>query len=48
MKTLPGLCICLAGSLRQWWALPLRLMVGYGFMAHGSARLARARFGQPG
>ena len=24
-----------------WWALPLRLMVGYGFMAHGLAKLSR-------
>jgi putative oxidoreductase len=23
-----------------WWALPLRLIVGYGFMAHGVAKLA--------
>lgn len=28
--------------LRQaWWALPLRLIVGYGFMEHGFAKLAR-------
>jgi putative oxidoreductase len=28
--------------LRQcWWALPLRLIVGYGFMEHGYAKLAR-------
>ncbi|MBS0362109.1 MAG: DoxX family protein [Proteobacteria bacterium] len=24
-----------------WWAIPLRLIVGYGFMAHGFAKLAR-------
>lgn len=24
-----------------WWAIPLRLIVGYGFMAHGGAKLAR-------
>jgi putative oxidoreductase len=24
-----------------WWAIPLRLIVGYGFMAHGAAKLAR-------
>lgn len=24
-----------------WWALPLRLIAGYGFMAHGWAKLAR-------
>jgi putative oxidoreductase len=23
-----------------WWAIPLRLIVGYGFMAHGVAKLA--------
>ncbi|HET7221314.1 MAG TPA: DoxX family protein [Vicinamibacterales bacterium] len=26
---------------RAWWAIPLRLIVGYGFMAHGAAKLAR-------
>ena len=26
---------------RAWWALPLRLVVGYGFMAHGFAKLSR-------
>jgi putative oxidoreductase len=26
---------------RAWWALPLRLIVGYGFMEHGYAKLAR-------
>lgn len=26
---------------RDWWALPLRLIVGYGFMEHGFAKLAR-------
>ena len=25
----------------QWWPLPLRLIVGYGFMEHGYAKLAR-------
>ena len=25
----------------SWWAVPLRLIVGYGFMAHGYAKLAR-------
>jgi putative oxidoreductase len=24
-----------------WWAIPVRLIVGYGFMAHGWAKLAR-------
>jgi putative oxidoreductase len=42
MKILPGPCVSLAGSLRRaWWALPLRLIVGYGFMEHGYAKLAR-------
>lgn len=32
----------LAPSLGDdWWALPLRMIVGYGFMAHGWAKLAR-------
>jgi hypothetical protein len=26
---------------RQWAPLPLRLMIGYGFIAHGSAKLSR-------
>ena len=26
---------------RGWWALPLRTIVGYGFMEHGFAKLAR-------
>lgn len=31
-----------AATLRRaWWALPLRLIVGYGFMEHGVAKLAR-------
>ena len=29
-------------SLRQaWFAIPIRLIVGYGFMEHGYAKLAR-------
>jgi putative oxidoreductase len=28
-------------SLATWYALPLRLIVGYGFMEHGYAKLAR-------
>ena len=30
-----------AMRLRDWSALPLRLIIGYGFMAHGYAKLAR-------
>jgi len=29
------------GSLRQWAIVPLRLVVGYGFIAHGMAKLLR-------
>jgi len=29
-----------AGRLRRWSALPLRLIVGYGFIAHGYAKIA--------
>jgi putative oxidoreductase len=29
------------GSLRGWALLPLRLLVGYGFLAHGAAKWAR-------
>jgi len=28
-------------QLRQWAPLPLRLIVGYGFLAHGWAKLSR-------
>ena len=42
METLLELCARPAGFLRQaWWALPLRAIVGYGFMEHGFAKLAR-------
>lgn len=42
METLFELCTRPAASLRRaWWALPLRLIVGYGFMEHGYAKLAR-------
>ena len=42
MRTLLELCTRPAGSLRRaWWALPLRLIVGCGFMQHGYAKLAR-------
>ena len=42
MKTLLELCSRPIASLRpDWWALPLRLIVGYGFMEHGIAKLAR-------
>jgi putative oxidoreductase len=27
--------------LAAWWALPIRLIVGYGFLAHGLAKLLR-------
>lgn len=29
------------GSLREWWPLLLRLIVGYGFLVHGYAKLTR-------
>src|SRR5215469_13726604 len=42
MNRLLELCTRPLASLReQWWALPLRLIVGYGFMEHGYAKLAR-------
>ena len=28
---------------QEWYAIPLRLIIGYGFMAHGYAKLARGR-----
>lgn len=42
MEMLLELSARLIVPLRQaWWALPLRLIVGYGFMEHGYAKLAR-------
>lgn len=42
MSTVIARCIRLAPSLAQsWYAVPLRLIVGYGFIAHGYAKLAR-------
>jgi putative oxidoreductase len=42
METLLEVCTRPAASLnRAWWALPLRLIVGCGFMEHGFAKLAR-------
>src|SRR5262249_24409455 len=32
---------------RQWAPLPLRLIIGYGFMAHGWAKLSRGPAGFP-
>jgi putative oxidoreductase len=35
-------CACLMPSLpSSWYAIPLRLIVGFGFMEHGYAKLAR-------
>jgi len=42
MKSLANLYIRLASHrLQAWYALPLRLIVGFGFMQHGYAKLAR-------
>jgi putative oxidoreductase len=42
MKTLLARCAHAAPALTQAWsALPLRLIVGYGFFEHGYAKLAR-------
>jgi putative oxidoreductase len=41
MDNLLARCSHLFLSLREaWYAIPLRLMVGYGFMEHGYAKLA--------
>jgi putative oxidoreductase len=37
--TFPALPQAFGGG--SWWALPLRAIVGYGFMEHGWAKLAR-------
>ena len=31
--------------IAAWWAVPLRVMVGYGFIAHGLAKLSRGPSG---
>jgi putative oxidoreductase len=31
--------------LAAWWAVPLRVIVGYGFLAHGLAKLSRGPSG---
>jgi putative oxidoreductase len=42
MSTLIARCARLMPSLAAYWyAIPLRLIVGYGFMEHGYAKLAR-------
>jgi uncharacterized membrane protein YphA (DoxX/SURF4 family) len=36
-------------TLRRWSAVPLRLIVGYGFIAHGYAKVVNGpQFGPPG
>ena len=42
MNNLVDRCCHLFPSLRGvWYAIPLRLIIGYGFMEHGYAKLAR-------
>ncbi|MFI4949630.1 MAG: DoxX family protein [Caulobacterales bacterium] len=42
MRTLLGRCaVPFPSAPPAWFAAPLRLIVGYGFMAHGYAKLAR-------
>ena len=42
MNHLIDRCSHLFPSLREaWYAIPLRLIIGYGFMEHGYAKLAR-------
>src|SRR3981189_336534 len=42
MNNFMARCSHLFPSLRQaWYAIPIRLIVGYGFMEHGYAKLAR-------
>jgi hypothetical protein len=44
MYKLIARCIIPFPSLqRTWYAIPIRLIVGYGFMEHGYAKLARGR-----
>jgi len=42
MSNLTGIYARLVSARSEaWWALPLRLIVGFGFMEHGYAKLAR-------
>jgi len=42
MRTLLARCAAvLPSAQRAWFTLPLRMIVGYGFMEHGYAKLAR-------
>jgi putative oxidoreductase len=42
MNNLIDRCSHLFPSLRRaWYAIPLRMVIGYGFMEHGYAKLAR-------
>jgi hypothetical protein len=44
MNALIARCSQLMPSLRPgWYSIPLRLIIGYGFMEHGYAKLARGR-----
>jgi putative oxidoreductase len=36
-----GLAMMAVSKLRPWAAIPLRLIVGYGFMAHGYAKIVK-------
>ena len=41
MVRLHPLASPLPANLAGWWPIPVRMIVGYGFMAHGWAKLAR-------
>jgi putative oxidoreductase len=41
MDTLISRAARLFRSSSSWWAIPIRLIVGYGFMAHGYAKVVR-------
>jgi putative oxidoreductase len=41
MENLISRAVRLRLTPSNWWAVPIRLIVGYGFMAHGYAKLAR-------
>lgn len=45
MNDVRGIRVFTTGRIAAWWAVPLRLVVGYGLMAHGYAKVSRGPSG---